>query len=418
MGKIVVATLGSLGDIHPCMGVARELQSRGHEVRFATSPYYADYITNAGFKFYPVRPDFQPNDKELLRVVLDPYRGAEKLHKRYIFPVIRETTADIVAAAEGADLLFTSILCYGAPIASKLAGIPWVSGLLSPLAMFSGHDPSLISALPWLGKMRFLSPATHRWITRMLFKVSDGWAKQVHEYKREVGVEDNNVFFDGYFSPYRTLCLWSDPFGPPQVDWPASARTTGFVFYDPKENDPLSDSVERFLESGEKPIVMTLGSTAVEDGARFIELFEKTALLLNKRVIITTGARALPEYQSRSSKNILFIDYAPYEKLFSRAQLVVHQGGVGTTAQGLRAGVPTIILPFGMDQPDNAWRVVRGKWGASLPRRRATPKRLAALIENLLHNAEVKSRCEAIGTRIKSENGSLEAAKQLEQMLR
>ena len=140
----------------------------------------------------------------------------------------------------------------------------------------------------------------------------------------------------------------------------------GYVFYDQDEaQSGLPAELEAFLQAGEAPIVFTLGSSAVHDPRGFFEQSAEAARMLNRRAVFLIGQNPPPSAMSSDS---IAVPYAPFSELFPRAAVVVHQGGSGTTAQALRAGHPTLIMPCGFDQPDNAARVKRIGAGLTVSR--------------------------------------------------
>jgi len=116
------------------------------------------------------------------------------------------------------------------------------------------------------------------------------------------------------------------------------------------------------LAAGPAPVVFTLGSAAVLAAGRFYEFSAKAAIKLGVRAVLLIGTDPRNRLKQELPKTICVAEYAPYSALFNRSAMVVHQGGVGTTAQCLRAGKPMLIMPYSHDQPDNARRMRRLKW--------------------------------------------------------
>ncbi len=154
------------------------------------------------------------------------------------------------------------------------------------------------------------------------------------------------------------LALFSRVLGEPQPDWPANTLITGFAFYDGDAGKTdLSPELEQFLAAGPPPLVFTLGSAAVMDAGDFYEQSAAGRELLAERAILLVGNEPHNLPTPCSFRNICVAPYAPFSKIFPRASVIVHQGGVGTTAQALRAGRPMLVMPYSHDQPDNARRV-------------------------------------------------------------
>jgi UDP:flavonoid glycosyltransferase YjiC (YdhE family) len=224
--------------------------------------------------------------------------------------------------------------------------------------------------------------------------------------------------FEGQFSSFGTLAFFSSVFAKPQPDWPAKTTLTGFPFYDKLDaaSTGLNGDIQQFLESGPPPVVFTLGTSAGFVPSDFYSTSAAAIEKLSQRAILLAGV----DFQSRttlqSTKNILVTDYARYSELFPRAAMVVHSGGIGTTAQVLRAGKPMIVMPFSHDQPDNAARITRLGVGATVERSRYTTNRVAKEIERLLLDEAAAARAREIAKQIQAENGIRSAADALERI--
>jgi UDP:flavonoid glycosyltransferase YjiC (YdhE family) len=213
-----------------------------------------------------------------------------------------------------------------------------------------------------------------------------------------------NPVFAGQYSPQLNLGLFSKVLYQRQPDWAPNTHLTGFPFYDRKDNAPIAPGLAQFLDEGDAPIVFTLGSAAVHIAGDFFDESVKAAQLLKRRAVLLVGKDeqkpdALPE-------GIVAFDYAPHSELFPRAACIVHQGGVGTTGQGLRAGVPTLIVPFSHDQPDNALRIVDIGTGRTLDRGGYKAERVAKELSQLLGNAPYAARARAVAEEVRAEDGA------------
>jgi rhamnosyltransferase subunit B len=210
------------------------------------------------------------------------------------------------------------------------------------------------------------------------------------------------------------LAMFSPLLGEPQPDWPKATKVTGFVFYDGAEGQRnLSPELERFLREGPPPLVFTLGSAAVLDAGDFYQQSVQAAVLTGQRAVLLVGndPRNVP---SGVPENVCVANYAPYSKLFPHASVIIHQGGVGTTAQALRAGKPMLVMPYSHDQPDNARRVRRLGVARIIRRRRYTAELAARKITLLLEKSSVQHRAARIGERLSREDGLKAACDALE----
>jgi UDP:flavonoid glycosyltransferase YjiC (YdhE family) len=145
--------------------------------------------------------------------------------------------------------------------------------------------------------------------------------------------------------------------GEPQPDWPPQARITGFPFYR-RPHQSLDPKLRQFLENGEPPLVFTLGTTAINDPGSFFEESAAAVQRLGQRAILFVG-HGIQESSEEASHDVIAVSYAPHELVFPFARAIVHQGGIGTLSETLLAGKPMLIMPYGHDQADNAWRASR-----------------------------------------------------------
>jgi UDP:flavonoid glycosyltransferase YjiC (YdhE family) len=224
-----------------------------------------------------------------------------------------------------------------------------------------------------------------------------------------------NPIFDAKHSPNLVLALFSRVLGTEQKDWPENTLITGFCFYDADAgNAALPAQLEEFLAAGEPPIVFTLGSAAVLAAGDFYEQSAFAVKELGVRAVLLIGADQRNRPQQELPSSICVAEYAPYSELFPRASLVVHQGGVGTTAQCLRAGRPMLIMPYSHDQPDNARRMKRMGVADVIQRSQYKPWRVARRVRDLLANPEYAEQARIAAGEVARENGVKTACDALE----
>ena len=139
------------------VALALELQRRGHTPVIATSESYREKILATGVAFHATRPNLTPDDKELLRAVMDERGGPEYVIRRLMVPAVRDMYSDLMEAARGADLLISAELVFAADSVAEKAGIPWVVATLAPLSFMSRYDPPVLIQAPWLTSIAALS---------------------------------------------------------------------------------------------------------------------------------------------------------------------------------------------------------------------------------------------------------------------
>lgn len=418
--RIVLTTFGSLGDLHPYLALALALQARGHEPVIATSGYYRQKVESLGLRFRAIRPDFPDleADPDLMRRIMDARRGGQVVIQEFVLPRLRESYADTLAAAAGADLLVSHVLTFTTRLVAEKQGIPWVSTSLQPFGFFSAHDPPVLAPVPFLALFRGLGPAFHRPLFALVRWSVRSWAEPWHQLRADVGLPPlrHSPLFRGQFSPFLVLALFSKLLADRQPDWPPQTLVTGFPFYDQDGAPGMPAELVRFLDAGPPPIVFTLGSSAVHDAGPFYEHSVAAARLLGRRAVLLVGKdprnrpATLPE-------GVAAFPYAPFSELFPRAAAIVHQGGVGTTGQAMRSGRPMLVMPYGHDQPDNASRLTRLGIARTIARRRYTPARAAAELRRLLDDPVYAQRARAVREQMQQEDGVTAACDALERIL-
>lgn len=421
MSQILIATIGSLGDLHPFIAIGLELRARQHQVSFCTSEMYRAKLEALGFSFFPLRPNVSPSTPEMLqwaREIMDAQKGPERLLRDFLFPRIGEMFEDLARAAELArpDLLVSSEVLYAAPVLAEKSRLPWVSCVTSPISFFSIHDPPILPPVPRLSKFLFsFGPRFNRVLMRLIKWRTRSWSEPLRRLRAELGLPPGgDPIYEGKHSPLLVLVLYSSVMGGPQPDWPANAVMTGFPFHDgtSEQNGP---ALESFLGSGAAPIVFTLGSAAVCDPRTFYVESVRAAEILGERAVLVLGSNPAPEHLPHG---IAAFDYLPFSQVFPRASAIVHQGGIGTTGQALRAGRPMLIMPYSHDQPDNARRIESLGAGRSISRQRYTGERAAAELRLLLGEGSYRSKAEEISRRLAEENGAQRASEALEAAIR
>jgi rhamnosyltransferase subunit B len=416
--RIVLTTLGSLGDIHPYMAIALELQARGHDPLIATTSLYREKIEQVGLTFAPVRPDLQPprdQDPEMLNRIMEPRSGPIYLLEELIAPYVRESYADLMQACMKADLLVTHPITFAGPLLARRTRIPWISAVLAPGSFLSAYDPPVPPFWPWTHALRLLGPRVMK--SLLDFARWKYRSKPIDELREELGVPDyGNPIFDGQHSPALVLALFSELFAAAQPDWPPQTQITGFAFYDGRHETVMPAELQQFLNAGPAPIVFTLGSSAVWVARDFFRESIDAAMKLGRRAVLLIGdQRNRPE--ESLPPEIIAADYAPFESLLEHACAVVHHGGVGTTSQGLRAGVPTLIVPFAFDQSDNAAHAAKLGTSRTLYRRSYKADRVASELDKLLNKPQYALKATEVGVRLRSENGVSRACDLIEQFL-
>ncbi len=395
-------TLEPLGTSIHSLPSALELKRRGHTPVLALADVYRPKIEPLGIEFHTLRPDIDPKNTKLVEMVYDVKKGTETGLREFLFPVLRETYDDLLEAATKpvrADLLLLGELNYAGPIVAEITGIPWASYVLAPFSFFSAFDPPVLPPYPKLANADKMI-GMGRAMRRLARFVTRKWPEPVYDLRRELGLPKGaNPIFDAKHSPNLVLALFSRVLGTEQKDWPHNTLIAGFCFYDSDAgNAALPANLERFVAAGEPPVVFTLGSAAVLAAGDFYEHSASAAKKLGDRALFFSSATIRAIVPSRLFLNQFVLQsMLPTPLCFPHASLVVHQGGVGTTAQCLRAGRPMLIMPYSHDQPDNARRMRRMGVARVIQRSSYKPWRVVRRLRAMLAEPEYESQCAQSG---------------------
>lgn len=418
----LLTTLGSLGDLHPYIAVGIGLRERGHQVTIATSEIYRSKVEGEGLRFHPLRPDLGEliDRPEVIREVVHPRTGTEYVFRKLFLPWVEQGFTDTIEAARDADLIVGHPVAFATPTAAEYLKKRWISIALQPSVFLSAFDPPAISGAPYLKPLHALGPGASRAFFRLARRIARGWGEPLNALRRKLGLRElANPVLDDMFSPYGTQAWFSRVLAEPQPDWPKDTGVTGFAFYDKLEpGEGMSAELGEFLNAGPAPVVFTLGSSAVYDAGAFYTESAAAARKMGCRAVLLVGRDGRNAPQGPLPDSVFVAEYAPYSELLPRAAATVHQGGVGTTAQALRAGRPMLVVPHGNDQPDNAARVRKLGVARVIPKRHYRADRVAKELK-----AAVEDRCYATAAfraaaEMAGENGVRAACEGLEKMVR
>lgn len=417
---IVIATVGSLGDLFPFLALGQELRRRGHRVTVATHAVHREPIEHAGLAFADASGIPEPDDRAAFTArAFHPWRGPRFVVHDVAALDVRTSYAKLELSCADADVLITSTLAFAGQILGEQLGaagrLCWLSAMLAPAGFLSAYDPPA-TGIAVLDTFVRRSPRHGRWLRRFAERATHGWTAPVRMFRQELGLPPQSPLGDpfhrGQHAPRGVLALFPVLLGAPQPDWPPQARICGFARYaQPAMPDPALD---RFLEAGPPPLVFSLGSTAVHAGADFLRASLAATRQLGQRAVLFTGsAQMRTQLPAELPPTIHAVDYAPHAALFPRAAVIVHHGGVGTSAEALLAGKPMLVVPHGFDQPDNAARLRRLGVAEVLPARRYRTGRASALLDRLLREPGYAHQAAACALALRAAGGASVAADQV-----
>jgi UDP:flavonoid glycosyltransferase YjiC (YdhE family) len=391
--------LGSSGDVHPFVGLGVALKGRGHYVTVVTNGHFRAPVEREGLDF--VENGTAAEYLEAMRHpdLWHPIRGFKAVVNHPAMPAALRRQYELVRglATPGQAVVVAGSLALGARIAREVTTVPLVTVHLQPSLFRSVVAPPVLGPvkLPgWLprGTVRFLWWLADR---AVLDPVA---AATVEPLRRELGLPPASRYLNGWWdSPDRVIGLFPDWFAH-APDWPPQARLTGFPLFDERTAAGLSPEVQRFLDAGEPPVVATFGS-GMQQGAPYFATAADALGRLGRRGLLLTPFRE--QVPGRLPPGVAHFAYVPFSQVLPRAAALVHHGGIGTSAQGLAAGVPQVVMPLAHDQPDNADRLRRLGVSRTLPPKRFRGPALAAALDGLLHSERTAKACREVAARFR-----------------
>jgi rhamnosyltransferase subunit B len=391
---IVLITIGSAGDLFPFLRIGTVLRDLGHRVSFVAPWLHQPYAEQAGLAFHGLDID---------EAVLD---DPDLWHAIRGFGVVWRATRPAMAQVQGlvAPLLTgPRSLIIAHPLALPEAdliraahpGVTVVAGILAPQNLPTVHDPLMVGPrrMPaWVphGARRLMWRGVDKFVLNPVALPGINAARRAGGLAPVLGLLQHLAEV-----PDLTLLLFPAWFAPPLPDWPQPLLQADFALYDPNPTAALSPALQAFLAAGPAPLVFTHGTGNRQASAYFAAARDATLQLKRRAVFLTPHAAQVP---SDLPSDILWQDYVPLRALLPHAAALMHHGGIGTTAEALRAGTPQLIIPLSHDQFDNAERVKSLGVGARLDATRVTPARLAEDLDKLLHAPALMVQCRQVAS--------------------
>ncbi|MDX1415107.1 MAG: glycosyltransferase [Candidatus Promineifilaceae bacterium] len=410
--KIFINTFGSRGDVQPYVALGQGLAAQGHEVTVCTASTFESFITENGLNYgYMTAELLQLIDTDIGRTAVEETVGVLGAAKSMIkltkmaMPLNRQMILDSWAAAQEVepDLIIYHPKALGAVSIAEAFAVPAIMAILMPMMAPTTEFPPI--GMPQLKLGGRYIKLSYKLIT-LGYRP---YIKTVNEIRREhMGLNDFprstgiTTFADG--RPIPIMHGFSPHVIPTPADWPDTTITTGYWFLQNNQNWQPSPELQAFLDAGEPPVYVGFGSMAGKNPERLASIVIQALTKAAKRGIIATGWGGLQA--NDFSDNIFKIDKAPHDWLFPRMSAVIHHGGAGTTAAGLRAGRPTLICSFMGDQPFWGKRVHDlGVGPPSIPQKKLTVAKLIAALQLMTEDRKMVRRAAELGAQIRAEDG-------------
>jgi rhamnosyltransferase subunit B len=411
MKRVVFTTYGSLGDLYPFLAIAQELRDRGVECAFVTNHSNLDALEGAGFEAHGIVTDaihlFENAGLQGEAAVEATGKSIARFW-RIVMPEFAAHLGEIDAIVGDASAIVGPAWAFNGQSVAEKKTIPYVGAHLWPLGVPSAYDPPVIRDIPGLIRKpkTTLTIAWNRFVIGVAKQVMRlMFAKYLNPPRASYGLGrlSRTPVLDFQLEPALVLGLYSPHFSPRTADMPPELALTGFPLIKDEANEP-DPELDGFMDG--EPIVFTLGSILSENPGSFYEASIEAAQRLGKRALILSNKPIL----EAPPNDVLLRGYVPHSKVFPKAKVIVHHGGIGTTARALKAGKPQLVVPHFGDQPDNAARLAELGVASLLSSDRYTASSAASALADILSSDIFSQRAVLLAAQIQSEDGASNAA--------
>ena len=405
--RVVLASVGSRGDVQPMLALAQTLRARGHTVLIAAPPNFAAWTHDLGFEFAPLSEDIQVflaenrdimtgRPLKMLRVIHSYFKAQIPLQAQQLVPICR-----------GADAIVWGGLALCAPSVAEHLGLPELCVLYSNCVLPSDQHPP--PNIPWHG--------LPGWVNTLFWNINHLMVdlllrRSVNSMRASLGLAPKAHLRDHLLEAGSVVIAADEELFPPDPLWQGRYPYVSSIFFD--DPTPLDPELDAWLAAGEPPVYIGFGSMSGKGTDRIERILVEALAASGRRCLLDAGwaglgAGALPAGW-RSVRG------APHAALFARVAVVVHHGGSGTTAQALRAGVPQVLLPLILDQFHHAHRLhLAGIAPAALPMEKVSAATLAQAIETAIHLPAGPRQ--AVALRLGASNARTQIAQRLEALV-
>ena len=414
--KIAIATVGTRGDVQPYITLGLGLQADGHQVQIATDPLFQRFIEGYGLGFAAVNADpRQAMQEDMRQVGSNPVRLLRWIDEQFT-PLARQYFIDMQAAVQNADAVLVSALAFAAMHVAQARGIPSLASYLYPISPTRAFPSMAASSLPpWLANLGWVNWWSFRFYNLGFFRITLPVINQLRQEILELPPVPWSYYSAIDVSEVPILYGYSQYVLPIPADWGAQLHVTGYWFLPDMDYQPPGE-LSAFLDQGPKPVYIGFGSMLDVEATRTTQIVLEALEMSGQRAILHGGWSELGALDLPA--NVLRIGDIPHSWLFPRMAAVVHHGGAGTTAAGLRAGIPSVIVPYFGDQP--FWARIVHQLGASpapIPRLKLSAGKLAGALQEATQDQALQEASSKLGAKIQGERGVQNAAELINQYL-
>lgn len=405
--RVILASVGSRGDVQPMLALAQALRASGHVPVIAAPPNVESWVRQLGFEFAPLGVDIQQWLAEHSDIMTGNPVTMLKGASQYLNEQIPEQAHELMPICAGADALVYAGLALAAPTVADYLHLPTLGVLYTTCMLPSGRHPPM--SIPWHG--------LPHWINHLLWQLNNLLGdrlgrKTLNTVRTNLNLPEFKHIRSHFFVDHSIIIAADEALFPADSLWQARYPYANFLYFD----DPaaLDPELNDWLAGGEAPVFVGFGSMSGKGTQRIERLMVEAIGATGRRCIVgagwaSFGASALPSGW-RMVRNV------PHALLFPRMAVVIHHGGSGTTAQALRAGVPQVLLPLLLDQFHHAHRLyLAGIAPRPVPMEKITAAELTNAIQTALQLPAGPRQ--AAATRLRQSDGRGDIVRRVEAMV-
>ncbi len=408
--RVCILTLGSRGDVQPYIALARGLEAAGYSASVCAAPLFRSFVEAHGVEWRSFdtgdpRAMLQSEEaRALIRGMANPVRMVREMVK-LLEPMIEKGYAEALENTADADaiLVAPTVLPLAEALHEKL-GTPFACAFLQPGHSTRDFGCWIVGDTPrWLPFRGAINRLTYGLGWKVLYAVMG----RAYERARQsvLGLAPGkNPYMLLERERWPTIYGYSSTVVPTPSDWGSHVDVTGYWFLDRDSRWRSPPGLEEFLADGPPPVCIGFGSMPSPDPAALTREVVKSLEVSGRRGLLLSGWGALSSVEL--PKTVFALDAAPHDWLFSRVAAVVHHGGAGTTSATLRAGVPSLVVPFIADQWFWGRRIAALGAGPGLfSRKQIRADRFGPALRDLAENPRYRENARAVATKLALENG-------------
>ncbi|WP_294892789.1 glycosyltransferase [Sulfuricurvum sp. MLSB] len=404
--KIMISAFGSHGDVLPLISLAQEFASRDCNVIFYANPFFESKIKDSSIHFVAVGTQeeyvalfSQTNEGDAVKSFKNIARELQKLMPDY-YALMRKDVLD------SNTIMIHNSLLFAARLVSETQKIPCVTIHLAPSVFRSNYNPARIVP-KWIDATTPIFIKYLAWWTIDTLFYDPFFTLPLNNFRKKLGLPKVKRIFKSWIHEADLVVgLFPSWFAPPQNDWPKNIFLSGFPLFDQIDKKELSKEIMEFIKSDLPTVVFSAGTASARENEFFRICVEVCQLLSIQGILLSPFSEHIP---NDLPQNVLYVAYVPFSLLLPHVDIFVHHGGIGSTSQALKAGVPQIIRPVAYDQFDNSDRAVKLGVAKEILPNNYTTSNVQLAITELLEDYVMKRTCQDMRSKLQ-ENDAIKAA--------